>query len=517
MSHGIRWLILLLVAAMILFGRGLWIDYYADDFQFVYDSDSPGPLHYFGHENPHNSFYRPIQAAYLAVVQRAGGLDTFPIHLMQILMHALLSWLVYLGMLRLSFTRTQAGLGSLFMLASQASVHAVLSNDTLSQVGSALFGTAAVLVLFVAPGKGAHRGGVRSANRTVLLISLLLFTLGLLSKESGVAYLAILLVALAVIEWRDQGRIRLLGFLYRSIPFVLVTVAYLIIRSQIVDSQLTVGPERYQLNFGINIIKNLLMFLAAASIPFSTVDVFIAVAERNRALLGLVALTTSLLLGLTALGLWRLRDRWRLFLLLGAFGMISLFPVFLLNKTSELYVYNAMPFFAVIVGSGLGALLSGSRAKPIVRNSLLAFLAVVLAVQIASIQSKISYMLETAGRATWLVAQISSQVGHVPLGGTLVLVNPPPDTPEYSVFVMNGFNALRDGLFRINQVSGRNDFDVRIASEEEATSLIEAHRAEVSLLTLRQETVVPFESPEGQRPGGLPMATHPPPERSAKH
>ena len=46
-----------------------------------------------------------------------------------------------------------------------------------------------------------------------------------------------------------------------------------------------------------------------------------------------------------------------------------------------------------------------------------------------------------------------------------MLLNPTSHEVEYSVFGMNGFNVLIDGLGRLKQLAGRTDFDIKIVSE----------------------------------------------------
>jgi hypothetical protein len=395
MLNGTRWLLVLLIAGVVIFARGLGIEYYADDFQFVYAHPIPGPLHFFFHEVPNNAFYRPLQASFIAVVQRTADLNTTPIHLTQLLMHVALCWLVYVAILRLGFARSQAVLGSLFMLIAQVNVHAVMSNDTLSQAGAALFGSASLLVLYLAGGGGpgpAQDARPPAWSAAGYALSLGLLALALLSKESGTAYLPLLLAVLVIVERRSHGRVRLAPILARFAPFLAVTILYLLLRSSVVDSQLTFGPDRYQLHLGLNVIQNLMMFFAAAAVPFSTADVFTHVAEKNLFWLGAVGSITFILLTLVAYGMWYLRRSWKLFVVLSIFAVAALFPTFLLNRTSELYVYNAMPFFAFVVGTGVGSALMASRDLRVLRLAVSLMIVVIFAGHFTAVQSKLSLM-----------------------------------------------------------------------------------------------------------------------------
>jgi hypothetical protein len=134
-------LIVLGLVGLAIYFQGTRIKYYADDFQWFFDPPPSSTFHYFWNMNPYeHQAYRPLQAFFYILVQRFWGLDTLPIHLTQITLHVLLSWLIWWWMVNRGFTFLQAVLSSLFMLISQANAMAVLSVDTISQVSSPLFG-----------------------------------------------------------------------------------------------------------------------------------------------------------------------------------------------------------------------------------------------------------------------------------------------------------------------------------------------------------------------------------------
>ncbi|MBI4087762.1 hypothetical protein HY418_00020, partial [Candidatus Kaiserbacteria bacterium] len=135
-----------IATAFAVYGSGLAIPHYGDDFAVVLDSPASKIFYFFYNAHP-SGWYRPTEASFHAAAQTLFGPSTVPIHAASILSHALLSWLVYILMMRLGFRKPQALLGASFMLFSQANVHPVLSNDTLAQVWSALFGFLSIWLL----------------------------------------------------------------------------------------------------------------------------------------------------------------------------------------------------------------------------------------------------------------------------------------------------------------------------------------------------------------------------------
>src|SRR5215475_2939835 len=144
----LSWFIVLGLIGYGIYGAGVRINYYSDDFQWYFDPPPSNIFHYFWHKNPYeHQAYRPLQASFLIFMQHFWGVDTLQIHLTQIALHVILSWIVWKWMVNYGFTFLEAVLGSLFMLISQANAMAVLSVDTISQVSSALFGCMSLWLL----------------------------------------------------------------------------------------------------------------------------------------------------------------------------------------------------------------------------------------------------------------------------------------------------------------------------------------------------------------------------------
>ena len=458
----LRWLAILFVAGVAVYAIGLSASYYDDDYQFVFDQ-SPGWTlgDCFFRNIPGNNLWRPLQASFLWLVQQGAGLNTVPVHATQLALHVLLSWLVFLFLLDLRFARTQAALASLLMLVSQANVHAVSSNDTISQVGSTLFGYLSLWLMFrsLDGRNAASRGRLTGASGYVL--SLLSLAVSCLWKESGLAFLPMVIAVIGVLSVRE-GRARALSKVLRlSVPFVVVAVVYVLARSRIVEAQASLGSEKYDFHIGANLVRNAAMFILAAAMPVSTVSAYTAVKSGDALVLaGMIAATVVPFLPV-ARGLWSSRGRSGVILLLGAFFVIGLFPNVLLNHVSELYVYNSMPVVCALYGIGLGRCLDQARSKRPVYYAFAAFIALVLASHVFAVEGKVSLMKNCGERSDALLSQIEPFLKDVPEGGRLILLDPCNDEPEYSVFLQKGFGVIRS-MPRLNQMAGRDDFAVEI-------------------------------------------------------
>jgi hypothetical protein len=491
-SWSLLWLLVLAIAGSAAYYPGLRIGYYSDDFAYYFDPPAPGPLYFFTHKNPGGTMYRPLQSGFLAMVQNRWGVETLPIHLATLLFHILLSWLVALTVVRLGYPRLHAMIGSTFILLAQINTYAMLSNDTLSQIAGVFFGCLAGWLLYF-PGRHAGNAAERSPRRASplhYLCGLLSFAVSLLLKETSTAYLGIAGVALlaANIEQHPRGR-ALLRTTVQLLPFLLVVVAYMVVRSGLVDASPHFGDERYDLNLGLNIPKNIALFLVASSTAVSSVTSFVAMRQRNLPVIAAVVATILLFAGLLCRGLWKRRNDVpvRVLLILYFLGFL---PAILFNRVSEHYIYNSLPFLAALVGIALGELWrasSGSR-----RIALGVSIALLLLLHVGSIESKTALMRANGERAAALLEQLRPIAMAAPANGTIHLVNPPNETVEYSIYIMNDFNILEAGFPGVQWYLGRRD--LRIDIREASDSLLPDGNDSTLLLTLRDGQVVPYDA-----------------------
>jgi hypothetical protein len=462
----LRWFAVLLAVSFFVGIPAIDAPYFSDDFQFVFSSPVLNPAHYFAWDNPYNGFYRPIQSAFLAAVQTGWGLGTWPIHAVQIAMHAALAMLLFNALLGLGFGRREAVLGSVLLAVSQAAVMAVSSNDTFSQVLGVLTGYLAVWAFF-----RSARGARDDPGRALLgdrnyLAGLGWLAVSLFSKETSAAF--VLLGAVALLAGtRGIGAARRLAVLAaRLAPVVILVAVYVAARSAVATVAPEVGSGTYQLNIGPNMVKNAVMLWVAATLPFSSVDMFTALAAGHRMALAGLGTAYAVFLVLVAAGLWRRRRDVRLWwLVAAAFGSITaIVPV---NHVSELYTYQLLPLACAIVAIGLGALgeaVGRSRAR---RAGWVVAVAAVVASQALSAHSKAQMLDDNGRRSNELLDAVVPQARGLPAGDELVLVNPAAPGPEYSMFRMYGFTPLRHADFYIARRAGRDDITIRIVRADE--------------------------------------------------
>lgn len=235
--------IALLVGSAVAYGASVRTPFLGDDHELLLWATDHGPGAGWLTDVGVNGRYRPLLWLSLAANHAVGGLSPVGYHLVQIVLHAAVAWLVALFAARLvAFGRTEDDqdgatswvplvCGGWFLL-SPAHVEAV------AWVGGRadLLVTALGLLSLLAWIRWRERGGGWAAAATALLL------VALLAKETAVVLPAVIL---AFELWfpRDGGRLRSLR---RSGPWlaapVLVTVAYLAFYASINAG--SIGEER---------------------------------------------------------------------------------------------------------------------------------------------------------------------------------------------------------------------------------------------------------------------------------
>src|SRR5262249_55189457 len=140
------------------------------------------------------------------------------------------------------------------------------------------------------------------------------------------------------------------------VPFVAIVAVYTAIRTYVGLARPQIGTGYYDIQLGFNIVRNLVGVSGSAVMPAGHVPSYLARRERDVAMLGLVAASTVGLLVAVLYGHYR-AGTLRLALVFGLLALTGQFPVMLMHL-SEVYIYNSMPFIAIIIGSGIGALLA---------------------------------------------------------------------------------------------------------------------------------------------------------------
>jgi len=466
-KHSAVWFVTLLALGFLFYYPGIDVQYYADDFYFLQEVSCSNVVGQFLGQGRSHSFYRPVEAAVLACVQANFDLNTIPIHVVTIVLHVALSYLLFVAILEIGLPLSHAILGSLFLLFSQANASAILGNDTLSQVSGTYFGCLSLFLLYRFLSGELSKGTNREVRVRLMkyVLSVLAFTIALFSKESSVSFFPLLFgVALlkgyALNATGKQFHLRK-AFLF-LLPYFTILVAYLTVRNLVGTLPPRLGPGPYNFHIGLSILKNAANLLLAANIPVSTVTTVTNLRSGRLDVVALILFLTILFIGFVGYGAWHSR-RSGLLLALVAFGIVAMFPMVMLNHISELYAYNLMPFVATIFGIGVGTLVQ--RASRGWRRVTIAAVLLLLTGHVVAIRQKASMMRENGIRATVLLEKVRPYAEKTPAGGALMLVNSETQEPEYSVFLTRGFNVL--AASRVEQVARRDDITVKIIEESE--------------------------------------------------
>ncbi|MFC1554439.1 hypothetical protein ACFL7D_07390 [candidate division KSB1 bacterium] len=459
---------LVFLAVLLFFGfltyfAGFSVPYYSDDFEVVIDDPSASLFSHLLNSHPGDHFYRPLQAVVLGSIQAAAGLDPIPVHLINLISHVLLCWIIFLIMTYFGFSGIQSALGSLFMLFSQANSHAVLNNDTLSQIFSTLFG---IISLFLFTVFLIHRTNqVPVAEKLYLSFSVFFFLLSLLSKESSASYIILISFMSMIITKGDFLQRIKKTTLYLS-PYILVVILFAVLRFNIVDTLPAEVSDRYSMQFGFNIIINTVQLFSATIIPFSTVSTYIALVNRDIYELLLVGVTALLLLSTVLLGFFRIKNKNTVNILI-CLSFLSLTPVLFLSRVSELYAYNAMPFISILFGIGFGFNVEVSKKVLLRKTVIYGIICLLFISNFFAVHSKSGMMLETGNRSTEIILQILRYIEEVPENGDLILINPETDQISYSVYIMPEFTVLDNALSYIKKLSNREDVNIKLIESTE--------------------------------------------------
>jgi len=461
-KNKVRFFIYLIILAVcsLLYWPGIFSKMYADDFVWVFDNPSQKLFFHFLNNDANINWYRPVVCSFYAFSQAIWGLNTGFIHLLQIFSHAFLCIIVFELLRKLNLKDSAIFFSICILLTNQSLVAAINGNDTLSQVFSVVFGfTSSVFLYFYF---------IRERKKVFFVFSVLFLGIALFSKENSVIYFVVnFFIILYFTKPNGIQGIKNIVTLY--MPFVLITLTYLILRFAISNIQPSFGDDIYQFRIGTNIIKNVALFLFALINPVSSAATFSALKTHNY----LVLISVVILSGFTILILCyyckSILKSVFLWVMIGAL-LFSLFPMLMLNKVSELYVYSAIPVFAVIGGLAFSYSWNhfNGRFSRIVYSL---FLVLFFGANIFSVNSKIELMKNNGERASIILPQVLHFAPNVPKNGTLFLLNENNNSPEYSSFTMNGFNVLNTGLKIINQLSKRDDLKVEIITTDKIKNI----------------------------------------------
>ena len=417
--------------------------FFADDWELWLAHPAQHLASAFGEVRPFGT-YRPIQLALVAGSQALWPGTTVPVHVLNLALHVALCVGIARALAGFGAPLAGAVLGGTYAAVSQLAASAVGGNDTISlTLGTwAGFGALACLRPFEPE---------RKARPALAALS---FAVALFAKESSVGFLP-LLAAAAWWRWgrgsRDLHRlVSCLG------AFCAITAVYLAVRHRAGGAAPDLLNNRF-VHLGPHMLGNAALLGFAAVVPVSTTRVYLGALAHRWLWPAAGALSAFAWLAFTV---WGMRRAGRL-ALLGAFAAAALVlfvPVLPLVHVSELYAYGALPLAALAFGWSSGALLQrGSRAE---RAAALAFALFVLAANAWAAREDALGMAKSGREAAALMPQLVEELRALPPDGTAVLVDPPLDVPNYSVFQVSGFRGVLVSRQAARELSGRSDVDL---------------------------------------------------------
>lgn len=480
---------LLFAASLVLYWPGLRAGYFSDDLLFFFNSPPRHLFDYFATRGAAAQAYRPLEAIILTLIQQHFRFETLPIHLLSLGSHAGLCCVVLTAGRRFGLRPFENWTACLFMLVAQVGAPAVLGNDTLSQSASAFFGGLSMLFLyFLWRERGLERAG--ATWKGWLLLSVVAYAISLFFKETGLGFFLVALLLMATIAFEDRTwKVRLKTAVSLSFPFGAATLLYGVARLHAGGAVSESGS--YRIHVGVNILRNLAEFSLAAFGPMSTVNGAVAIAMHRTPELVLEALGWMLIVGVMFIGI-AISGRRALALWLVAAAIASLFPAYLLMHVSELYLYNAIPFLALALAIGFGGLWNrGAWA----RLAAVSATGLLVCGQIYADRQKAELMAKNGRRAAAIYAAINHYLPGMPPHSRILLINPGNRTPEYSVFLLKGFDVVDLGNLRIGAIFGRPDVQVELVEESKAHEL-EQRKNQLLLALAPGGGVQPFKSAE---------------------
>ena len=459
--------VIFIVLAVIIFGiycPGIGTNYFNDDFKFVFKDPSSKIFHFFNHTNPGIHTYRPFQAMFSALTQVFFGMETWSIQFIQICFHILFCFLLYLFIQEIGFNRLAALIASLYMGINQINAQTVLGNDTFVHLMAALFGALSLLYIY----KSQKEETNKRSYKKYYWFALLFFAFSLFMKETAIAFLLIIASVLLIQKIKYlRKRFFWKRYILLVLPFCIIFYFYYVIRSFVVLPASYSTQDVYTIGLGLHVIKNLILQISSAVVPWSSTYVYFSFLSKNVLRIAWIAIT-SLIFCLSFLyGLLRATNK-RILIIISLIGIMALFPTFLLRHVSELYTYTAMPYFSILIGVGLAQLIkkiiTRGRKSHIFVMYILVFS--LIASQMSAVREKAFLMKRNGERSSEMLQQIKPWLSKIPRGGELILVNQKTGEKEYSLFFLKGFNVIEYGANNIlHLIANRNDFGVRIIDE----------------------------------------------------
>jgi hypothetical protein len=464
-------------AAVVMYLPYLGAPYFSDDLLFYFISPPAHLIQYFWTPGADPHLYRPGEAIILTLIQKNFGFNTIPIHIVSIAAHASLCCMVWIAAVRLGFKVFAAAVAAILMLVSQIGVAALLGNDSLSQAMGAAFGTLSILLLGCASLEFIGSSGQR-VSYGLVTCSALAFFAGIMFKETGLGMFgAVALFAVMMALSKSSWPARLQFMTMVMLPYVFLVIVYFVARAIAGHGQIISGSGPYKISVGSNVIRNLAQFASAAVAPISTVTTALAIQGRELGTLALAG-AAELIVGVTVMvGIVPLVRR-PIVLVLICCTLTALFPAMILQHVSELYLYNALPFIALLLGLAFNSVWERGGS---LRAAAMVSLILLFTGQVLANHQKAALMNANGLAATRLIRTIIGYMKNMPFNGEILLTEGPSSGPHYSVFVLHGLEVVEWGCERLGPMFGRPDVTIRMVDEVRTRGL----RADSRRLILR--------------------------------
>jgi hypothetical protein len=274
MTHSRTLAALTLVAAVaVVYHPAASAYFFDDDFQWLVGTWSFHPANLVDFASL-THFYRPVIDVYFAVATPLFGGSPASFHVANIVLHAANGLLVYAFAQRISRSAAFSFLTALFFVVQPADVDAIAWVGALAEPVSAFFGLLALLALLRCYETGLRRWHV---------LSVAAFLLALLTHESSVVFLPLLVLTAYIFAPYDRASTRWRDLVRVFAPFALVTAVYLALDLWINSRNYVVAEGHYRI--GMHVVSNALHYVVG-----------LYVGRRDPVNYGLVALILPLLL-----------------------------------------------------------------------------------------------------------------------------------------------------------------------------------------------------------------------------
>ncbi len=187
------------------------------------------PYHY-GYRGANTGLYRPFTILSFALNYAISGFSKYSFHIVNILLHSLVSLFVFLLLLEINGRISLAFASSLFFASHPIHTEVVSNIAGRAELLYSLF----FIIAFIFFIKGGRSNG--STRALFFSLSLISFFISLLSKESAIVFPAVIIAYEMIMRRRDSGKeAAMRSILAPTLFFIGAAAFYLVIRILVLD------------------------------------------------------------------------------------------------------------------------------------------------------------------------------------------------------------------------------------------------------------------------------------------